>query len=173
MKPDPYLAFTQFGENFSIHQLYKRNQLCPLTIGQVQFQPLLDNKVLNTFTSYLQIRQRQKCQLSPNGKYCTTAKAPPLGLGRFMKENLGGPGPGPNKEPDYKRGKELSQEKNIDHMHKWQHQSGKILMAALTIQIINQNFKSVAVAHKKSLVNAMLVLQEFNVSRQMKESERS
>lgn len=88
MKPDPYLAFTQFGENFSIHQLYKRNQLCPLTIGQVQFQPLLDNKVLNTFTSYLQIRQRQKCQLSPNGKYCTTAKAPPLGLGRFMKENL-------------------------------------------------------------------------------------
>ena len=37
----------------------------------------------------------------------------------------------------------------------------------------NQSFKSVAFAHKKSLVNAMHALQEFKVSRQMNESERS
>ena len=45
--------------------------------------------------------------------------------------------------------------------------------SAITIQIVNQSFKSVAFAHKKSLVNAMQALQEFKVSRQMNESERS
>ena len=49
----------------------------------------------------------------------------------------------------------------------------KTLMAVLTIQIVNQSFKSVAFAHKKSLVNAMQALQEFKVSRQMNEIERS
>ena len=49
----------------------------------------------------------------------------------------------------------------------------KTLMAVLTIQIVNQSFKSVAFAHKKSLVNAMHALQEFKVSRQMNEIERS
>lgn len=175
MKPDPYLAFTQFVENFSIHQLYKRNQLCPLTIGQVQFQPLLDNKVINTFTSLSSNTTTTKMPTVSKWQILYHCKSSSSGSGEIYEGKLRGPGPGPgpNKEPDYKRGKELSQEKNIDHVHKWQHQSGKILMAALTIQIINQNFKSAAVAHKKSLVNAMLVLQEFNVSRQMKESERS
>ena len=49
----------------------------------------------------------------------------------------------------------------------------KTLMAVPTIQIVNQSFKSVAFAHKKSLVNAMHALQEFKVSRQMNEIERS
>ena len=42
--------------------------------------------------------------------------------------------------------------------------------SAITIQIVNQSFKSVAFAQKESLVNAMHALQELKVSRQMNES---